>query len=316
MLTYNYRVLVDRTKERNIDIKYVRDYYLFSKLSPEKIRFTEDSLKPEGAVKINYDFQPISYYYNMIFWAAHFRGSFFKKMLEAVSANKIWNAVFAVCGFILLWGIIRRRKNKELTRQASLIAVTAAGFTQMSLQMIILLSFQIIYGYVFYKLGLIISCFMVGLALGGLWIIRIMPGLKKDLRLFIQIELAICTYVILLPMILRWFSNSNGGVTSWTNSNILFPFLPIIGGFIAGAQFPLANKIYLKEKEEVGRIAGLSYGMDLLGACLGAFLAAIFFIPILGILKTCWLTALVNLTVLALLIISAPSKNQSSQEAY
>ena len=311
VLTYDYKILIDRIKERNIDIKYVREYYLFSKLSPEKVRFMEDSLKPEMTVKINYDFRPVSYYYDMIFWAAHFRDSFFKKVLEAATVNKIWNTVFAICGFILLFGIIRTKDKKELQRQASLITVMTIGFTQMSLQMIILLSFQIIYGYVFYKLGLIITSFMVGLALGGLWVIRIMPGLKKDLNFFIRIQLAICLYCLMLLIILRWFLNFNQEAASWIGPNVIFLFLPAIAGFIGGAQFPLANKIYLKGKEEdVGRIAGLTYGMDLLGSCLGALLTAIFLIPILGITKTCWLVVVVNLTVLTLLIISALCKNK------
>lgn len=310
ILTYDYKILTGRTKERNIDIKYVREYYLFSKLSSEKVRFTEDSLKPDKAVKINYDFKPISYYYDMIFWTAHFKDSLFKKILQATTANKIWNTVFAICGFIFLFGVISIRKNKELERKAIIIAVMSTGFTQISLQMITLLSFQIIYGYVFYKLGLIITCFMAGLALGGLRIISIMPGLKKDLNFFIRTQLAICFYSLLLPIILSWFLNSNKGATSWIGSNVVFLFLPLIAGFIGGAQFPLANKIYLRGKEEIGRIAGLSYGMDLLGSCLGAILVAIFLIPILGIAKTCWLTAVVNLTVLALLIISSRGKSK------
>ena len=313
VLTYDYRVLIDRIKERNIDIKYVREYYLFSKLSPEKVSFTENSLRLEKQVKINYDFRPISYYYNMIFWAAHFKDSFFKKILETVSANKIWNTLLALCAFIFLFGAIRIKRYKELARPASIIAVLTLGFTQMSLQVIILLSFQIIYGYVFYKLGLIITCFMAGLALGGLWIIRIMPRLKKELFFFSRTQLVICVYCLLLPIILRWFSNSHNEASSWISANVISSFLPLIAGFIAGAQFPLANKIYLQGKEEeLGRMAGLTYGMDLLGSCLGALLAAIFFIPILGIAQTCWLIATVNLAVLALLIISAPSKNKSS----
>jgi len=305
ILTYDYKAFLQRIKERRIDIKYVREYYLFSKLSPEKVRFTEDSLQPEKKVKINYDFKPISYYYDMIFWAAHFKDSFFKKILEAVTPNKIWSSIFAVCGIILLLGAIKIRKKKELERVASLIAVLAIGFTQISLQLVMLLSFQIIYGFVFYKLSLIITCFMAGLALGGLWILRIMPGLKRELSFFIRMQLAICIYSLLLPIILRWFLKSDVGFSPWVNSNLLFPLLPVIAGFIAGAQFPLANKIYLKDqKEEIGRVAGLSYGLDLLGSCLGALLVAIFLIPILGISGTCLMTAIVNLTVLILLIMA------------
>ncbi len=302
LLTYDYKTLEERTKVRNLDIKYVREYYLFSKLSPQKINSTESALKPEKGVKANYDFRPVSYYYDMVFWTAHFKDSFLRKILESATESKIWKIVFSICSFILLFGLIKVRKKMELRRQALLLSIMTTGFTQMVMQVVILLSFQIIYGYVYYKLGLIITAFMAGLGMGSLWIIRIMPKLKKDLNLFIWAQLAICIYPLTLPIILRWLSNSSGTGISWLGSNVLFPFLPIIAGFIGGIQFPLANKIYLgNEKKEIGRVAGLSYGIDLFGSCLGALLTAIFLIPILGIPKTCQVTAIINFTVLILL---------------
>ena len=54
----------------------------------------------------------------------------------------------------------------------------------------------------------------------------------------------------------------------------------------------------------MGRVAGLTYGVDLLGATLGSLLAAAFLVPVLGIFQTCLLVALINVTVLALLVIS------------
>ncbi|MBN2097769.1 MAG: hypothetical protein JW714_04745, partial [Candidatus Omnitrophica bacterium] len=69
-------------------------------------------------------------------------------------------------------------------------------------------------------------------------------------------------------------------------------------------QFPLANKIILKDKDMLGRAAGLSYGMDLLGSCIGALLVSAFLIPILGITQTCVAVALLNCVVLVTLIIN------------
>ena len=308
LLTYDYKILEERAKERNLDIKYVREYYLFSKLSPQKINSTENALQPQKLVKANYDFRPISYYYDMVFWAAHFKDSFLSRILEAATESKIWKIVFGICGLILLFGLISVKKKTELRRRATLLSIMTTGFTQMVIQIAILLSFQIIYGYVYYKLGLIITAFMAGLGMGSLWIIRIMPKLKKDLNLLIWAQLAICIYPLTLPGILLWLSNSSAGAISWLGSNVLFLFLPIIAGFIGGFQFPLANKIYLgNEKKDIGKVAGLSYGMDLFGSCLGAFLTAIFLIPILGIPKTCWVAAVINFIVLALLTFGSPS---------
>ena len=90
---------------------------------------------------------------------------------------------------------------------------------------------------------------------------------------------------------------------SWLGSNIIFPALPIISGFIGGFQFPLANKIILKDSDIIGRVSGLTYGMDLLGSCLGALLVSAFLVPILGITQSCLAVASLNFVVLISLIL-------------
>ena len=54
----------------------------------------------------------------------------------------------------------------------------------------------------------------------------------------------------------------------------------------------------------MGKTAGLIYGLDLLGACAGAFLAGAVLIPVLGILQTCLWAAALNGCVFVLLGIS------------
>jgi spermidine synthase len=308
VLTYDYKMLAGRIRQRNIGVKYMREYYLFSRLSSEKISFTEDSLRPNSTVEINRDFKPAAYYYDMVFWAAHFRDSLFKRMLQFATPRKLWGILFAICVLIFSFAMIGSKKRKIFERKISVIAVTVTGFTQMCLQVVILLSFQAIYGYMFYKLSLIITCFMIGLALGGFWILNIMPKIKRDIIFFIRTQIAICIFSLALPLILYWLSRSRIEAVSWAGANLLFPLIPIIVGFIGGIQFLLVNKIYLNSDEAIGKVAGLTYGMDLFGSCLGAFFAAIFLIPILGIPETCYAVATVNVTVLVLLVISLRHK--------
>ncbi|MGB3242383.1 MAG: hypothetical protein WBB66_05990, partial [Candidatus Omnitrophota bacterium] len=176
------------------------------------------------------------------------------------------------------------------------------GFAEINFQIATILSFQVIYGFVFYKLGVIITSFMVGLAFGGWIIARYMPRIRNDLAVFSWTQVSICLYPLILPLIFLLFSKADSGAATWWGSNVIFPFLPVIAGTIGGIQFPLANKIYLEQKEQMGRVAGLTYGLDLLGACLGSLLAAALLIPVLGIFQTCFLTALINTVVLVLLL--------------
>jgi spermidine synthase len=310
ILTYDYNILEERVKERRLDIKYVRPYYLFAKLSPEKIRYIEEVLNRPQAINLNYDFRPAALYYNMIFLTAHFRNPFLKGILSQASEKNTFGLFLAACVLIVL-STLAAKKRKRAQKRIVLTAVLATGFTQMSFQMLVLLSFQIIYGYLFYKLGLLVTSFMVGLTLGSLWMIFKMRRLKNDLNYFIGLEVAVCFYPLLLVLLLNFLTPLSRGVVSWLVPGLVFSLLPAIAGFLGGAQFPLANKICLqKTSQEVGRVAGLTYGMDLLGSCLGALLTAVFLLPILGIAKTCLAAILINCSVLLGLFISKLSQTK------
>lgn len=281
VLSYDYKQMMERVKEREIDIKFVREYYLYDKLSKERIKKIEGVLGKKE-IKINYDERPISYHYNLIFWLGKFGNSLFKKAMEWVQEERLFLISICFFLFIFLFGIFGNKN-------AILLAIMTTGFSEMAFQTLVLLSFQIIYGYMFYKLGLIITSFMIGLSCGSFWIIKNMP--ERDNRAFIFSQIGICLYP-LLPGLFFF----KGGLFGF-----LFPFLPLIAGFIGGIRFTLANKIYLKEGEDIGRVAGLNYGMILLGSCLAAFFIPMFFVPIFGIYKTCVMVSIMNLVVFQLL---------------
>ncbi|MCK4993551.1 MAG: fused MFS/spermidine synthase [Candidatus Omnitrophica bacterium] len=305
--TNNYKDLTRRAKQRKIGLEYVRDYYLFNKLSQDKIKQFQEVLQSSSRININHDFHPTAYYYDMVFWASHFRDSLFKKILKTINEKTIWLGVILLSVLILSNAFIRRQK-RSFYKQAVLSAVFMAGFAEMSFQIVILLCFQVIYGYVFYKLGLILTAFMIGLVWGAVCIKNILPKLEKisrQVQVFICLQLAVCIYPLILPLIFSWLSKTSSSVMTWVGPNIIFPCLPIIAGFIGGMQFPLANKMYLGNKRVIGKAAGINYGVDLFGACFGALLSGTFLIPILGIAKTCFLVAGLNAVVLIMLFIMA-----------
>ncbi len=304
ILTYDYNLLAERTSQRNLNIKYVREYYLFSKMSSEKISYVENSLKKINDIKINYDFRPISYYYNIIFWTGRFRDSIFNTMLKRVTEKIIWKLLATICFLLLLSGLVNMRL-KKIYKKYVLSAVMTSGLSATTFQVVVLLSFQIIYGYMFYKLGFILTSFMIGLAIGGWLITKIMPKIKNDLKVLIWNQTAISVYPLIAVILLFWISGSKSGVLYWSGANLVFPFLSALSGFIGGFLFPLANKIYLGEGDKIGQVSGLNYGVDLLGSCLGAILTGIFLVPLLGIPKTCLAISLLNFTVLTLLIVSS-----------
>ena len=110
---------------------------MFSKLSPEKILYMDNVMKSGQTVKVNRDFQPVYYYYDMIFWASHFRNSVFKQVLKYVDEQKIWKIVFVLFCLIVLSAI--RQKHKRYPRaRVVMTAIMVTGFAEIIFQIVIL----------------------------------------------------------------------------------------------------------------------------------------------------------------------------------
>ena len=300
LLSLDWRILIDRLNKRSIKAKYMREYYLYSELSQERIDFFEDRLKQSRFAAINRDFQPIAYYYDMVLWSSFFKYSL-KKVFKTVSPGKIY--IVSVLLFIFLFIPVGFRKiRRKFPNWPVLLCVTTTGFAEIAFQIITLLAFQVLYGYVYYKLGIILTSFMIGLIFGGFWITKIIDRGGGDYKLFIKTQVLIFIYPLILPVLFWFFLNLKGKVGFWLGSNLIFAFLPVIPGLIGGFQFPLANKLFLKDNNfALGRSASLIYGLDLFGSCLGAVLVTIFLLPIIGIPMTCLLVA--GLNIIALLVL-------------
>jgi len=180
------------------------------------------------------------------------------------------------------------------------------GFAEMTLEMVVLLAFQALHGYVYHEVSLIVAAFMVGAALGGGVMNRLIAAkrtpdaagssalgwAKRPLRVLIAAQGVAMLYALLLP-----FALLKAAALPWPN--LSFPLLTLVAGFLGGMDFPLAAEL---TKGSVGRVAGLIYGADLVGACLGAFLSSALLIPVLGIPQTCYAVALLSLAGVVLLV--------------
>lgn len=288
-LTYDYKLLEARTLSRALDTKYAREYYLSSRLSPEKINYVEGVVKEGGSARINSDSRPISYYYGLIFWATLFKDSLFSTALRGVTAAVVWKFI----GLFIILVALASTIFKRSFRRASLMAIMAGGFSSMAFQILILLAFQTMYGYLFYKLGVILTAFMAGLAIGASLVIKMMEEIKRERLLMIAIQGDFLIFSVILAAILSGFCPES-----------IFPLLSLLAGSICGSQFAIVSKVLTGLKDDVGRIGGLSYGMDLAGSFLGALFTGVFLVPIVGIAGTCYAIALINLSILLLLILN------------
>ncbi|MBU4457332.1 MAG: hypothetical protein KJ902_01180 [Candidatus Omnitrophica bacterium] len=302
MLTYDSDILINRLRERNINTKFVREYYLPFKLSPLRIKYIEDSIEASMTAKLNQDFKPIGYLYHTLLWMSLFHSG--KGLLPYIDNINIHLFIFIMIGLILLTFLFQRMK-KSSFRAPVALSIATTGMSEIAFQIIVILAFQFLYGYMYYKIGVILTSFMIGLVLGSLAINRMLEKLKNERALYLKTQLAICIYPLILPIIFTYISKTSLSRPELGQAlQTSFAFLPIVAGFIGGFQFPLANKICLKDSSEVGKTTGFLYGIDLFGSSVGGLLIGLFLVPMFGIIQTCLLLSILNILVLILLFSS------------
>lgn len=292
ILTQDPQLLMRRLNERRLETKYVREYYLPYKLSPDRIFYVEEALKEDGA--INTDTHPVAYLYDIILWSTHFDTAF-KHFITKFQGVKFYHLLILP---LLVLGIGLLAKKLSPVSPVTLSIMTT-GFSEIIFQLIVIIAFQTLYGYAYYKIGLIMASFMGGLVLGSLMAQRIIDRMPSDIpKIYKMTQLAVCLYPLLLPVVFVVFRDAAvterlAGIFAGT-----FALLPVVAGFIGGLQYPLAaHLLYLFNRdrgEPAARSAGFLYAVDVLGAMGGALITGTLLIPLFGIPAVAVLCAVLN----------------------
>jgi spermidine synthase len=181
--------------------------------------------------------------------------------------------------------------------------IAATGFAGMAADLIVIFAFQSLYGYVYQWVVLLITAFMAGLALGG-WLTNRRPaGEGREQRALVALELGLVLFWIVLALALGLVYSRLASPWISTSTQAMLFLLNAVVGFLVGAQFPLANQIWLSGRDGQRGATGLLYASDLVGAFGAAVLVSVALMPVLGIVGTCALVALLKLGSLALVVL-------------
>lgn len=250
-----------RLRARGIATRYVNRDHLAAKLTPDRLAAARDMVRLAAAP--NRDFRPVSYHAHLRVWLSEFGTGLLPLLLLA-------GALLVVLGALLA----------SSPRRAVAAAVAASGLAGMGLEVVLLVAFQIGYGYVYQQAALIVTGFMVGAAVGAAWAGR--AGGDPARRLFLLDAGLAGTALALVPTLPLLAAADSSFVQS--AAPVLYPLLTAACGFLVGAQFPPAARLIFGEVEET---AGRLFALDLLGACLGALVVSAFGLPLLGVTATC-----------------------------
>ncbi|HEX9916557.1 MAG TPA: hypothetical protein VGB16_02370 [candidate division Zixibacteria bacterium] len=300
-LFYDWSKITARLKERSIRTEYINQNFLPFRLSQFRIDYLKEAINKSSG-RINYDLEPISFFYNMILWSAQFKSIEKPALLFLYQLNRWWvfSILLGIWLIFLFYSLLRKEKSISLL---TLSAIFITGATSIFLEVVILLSFQVFYGYLYSKVGLILTLFMLGLGAGALYMQNRVKQRDVSLGSLALLQLYQLSLVFVLVCLITYFSISLiGGYLVELALYLSISFC----GMIGGAEFVLANHLYLKERRE--EKVGMGYSVDLWGSAISSILASVILIPIVGVITVMIIFLLADFVLFIALIFKARLK--------
>jgi spermidine synthase len=283
------QVMIERLASRQIENHFVVGPYIEYRLTNDRVKSVRSSLDRNYGARNNYDFQPRAYYYNLVHWLSYFNYPLSSRLAELgwVPFRIVFGSVLlmVVIPLVLFWSSSARK------RAVCFTAMSVGGFSMMAAEVLVIYSFQIFYGNLYFKIAWIIACFMAGMGFGALWGTR--RRHKFSILSLFYIHFWTAVYFILWLGFLKYGPQK----VFWSDelTQTVFLALSVLIGGIIGFEFPIANKLYFRGEKNLHQKTGTIYAADLIGSCLGALMISVFLLPLYGITKTLVLLCALNL---------------------
>ncbi|MGE5311055.1 MAG: hypothetical protein ACM3MN_04885, partial [Nitrospirota bacterium] len=294
-LTTDPQVLVQRLRQRNLHPLYVQAHYMLWDLSRERQQSFMAMVEGAEEEGVNTDLNPRAYFSNLRLWGFQYSPEA-PRILGGLRPQNAWVALGALCLLGVVAGL-----NVRTLRARVLSSVTVFGLTGIALEILLVFSFQVLFGYIYAKLGLLLTLYMVGLAFGSLTMSYFPKGQAAVLKTLLLVQALLGIFCLaLIPVITYLHGRPEASLQHLLYRETL-SVMSLAAGFLGGAQFPLASRLLLPQREQVGRAAGALYAFDLLGSTLGSLLVGFLLIPVVGVVQSLIVLALLNGTAVLIL---------------
>lgn len=254
--------ITERITALGIETEYVNQYYIDDALLSARSQTLTGQLN--SSAEINRDFSPYMFIKQISHWLSHFGASY--KIIIAAP--------------VLLFLLLFLKMNRVTA------GLYTGGFTAASLEITLMLAYQIYFGSLYLATAFFFAVFMAGLAFGSS--LHLKSGFQPS-KNYYKLQFGLAGFAVILPFLIQ----ITGSFSGWKlPAQFLFFTLVLILATAIGFEFLLASK--LKEKK-YSETAGINYSTDLAGSAFGAFLTAIVLLPLFGIFYTCFLVAGLNI---------------------
>ncbi|MCX8034279.1 MAG: fused MFS/spermidine synthase [Thermodesulfovibrio sp.] len=264
------KMLTERLYSKNISSNIVNEWYLNYRMNEPKFKELERDITSAQANAVNQDIHPRAVFETMLFLNSALTPSMVK-FLQIFEKFSLLHYLMFVSLIFIIFLIMQRTKAQIFLP----FAIGSTGFMSMLVSILLILLFQLYYGYVYHYIGLLTSLFMLGSAFGAYL------GTKKSTKSIVKVELGILILLCFLYIIVSFPPTAI--------TQLLIFIAMTMTGLLTGVEFPLAVNIS-DSHSPTSKTSARFYAIDLLGAFFGALFPAIVLIPILGIEDTILIT--------------------------
>jgi spermidine synthase len=264
-MTGDPSVLAARLNDRGIKNRLVSAGYLRYRYTND--RFSEVAgILTSGSAPVNTDSRPICYQYTLVLWLSKFLPS---AKLWDFSPSESGQGRIAALGTLLALSILflLLSRTSWMVRRAFLSG--AAGFAGMVLETILILHFQMKKGILYQDIGILLTGFMAGLALGAFAAARMHARHPKAMGIGILLGFVTLSAIVGLRI--------DSGSRTHLAETLLW--MALAGCFVAGI---FAYAALHNAGDQTKAVAPL-YSADLIGGCLGSVAASLFLAPVAGL---------------------------------
>jgi spermidine synthase len=254
--------IAEKIAMKGIENEYVNQYYIDDMLLSMRSQTLTRQLKDD--VPVNRDFYPYMFIKQISHWLSYFGTNY--KLLVLIP--------------LLLFFLGFFRLNKVTA------GLYTGGFTSGSLEVVLLLAYQVWFGSIYLATAFFFAVFMAGLAFGSSGYLHFN---KPLIQRYYMLQFALAVFAVALPFLIKL-----GGEISYLRlpSQLLFFILIFALASAIGQEFLMATKL---SQSVYSESSGISYSTDLAGSAFGAFLTVIVLLPLTGISITCFVVAGLNI---------------------
>ena len=230
------------------------------------------------------------------------------------------NILIAVVIFILFRSDVNTASKEELNQTKEsiessslgsnvifiLLAFGFSGWCALTYQIAWNRILSLLLGSSIYAFSLILTTFILGLALGTMVFSHMVNKFKNPLVVFgfLQIGIGVSAMAMIplfenIPFINRWVYqnwNMEFATIQWSVFLVIFCFL-FVPTFFMGGQFPVVVRLVVRKLGTLGHSIGKVYASNTVGTIIGSFLAGFVLIPWIGVQNTILVAVGLNLLV-------------------